>query len=589
MPGMSEAGSSESQQASTNVKETIESILVAFILAFIFRAFVVEAFVIPTGSMAPTLLGAHMTFRCPDCGYVFTVNYSLPNGDSDEADLPASAMVPDDIYCPNCGYHITSGPELDRNGLPVKRELLNSEGSPIADAQGNPIWQLVYPYGAKPQPVHYGDRILVLKYAFLFNEPHRWDVVVFKSPAEPEKYHYTQNFIKRLVGLPGETLMVLDGDIYTKDAGGAWQIQRKPWPVQQALWRVVYDNDYYPRGLPRPDRAKPWTQPWEKDGGTGWNLGHDAADGRTFRFDNAAGQGTVRFNAFADAGSQTTNDYLVYDIPQNQRHPGGGNPLYGDQQRSIVSDLMLTAWYQRQSGNGPLKLRLTKRRDSFVAEIDSDSVTLWHTRPDGSTVADAGPVKLSSLGIQPGAPLWLQFLNVDYKVTLRINGKPVLWTTPREYSPNVPRLLREYNEQIPAFNQPPTIEMIAADQSCLVSHIGLWRDIYYTDRGTLPPMTWGTPDHPVHLHRRGEERPDGGVYDDNEYFVMGDNSLISGDARYWDQPIDLPNENLFMQSGRVPGRFMLGKAFFVYWPAGYQPFARLPALIPDFGDMRLIH
>src|SRR5215204_5485668 len=58
------------------VKETVESILVAFILAFIFRAFVVEAFVIPTGSMAPTLLGAHMRFRCNDCGYRFEANYS---------------------------------------------------------------------------------------------------------------------------------------------------------------------------------------------------------------------------------------------------------------------------------------------------------------------------------------------------------------------------------------------------------------------------------------------------------------------------------------------------------------------------------
>ena len=41
-----------------SIKETIESILIAFILAFIFRGFVVEAFVIPTGSMATTLLGA---------------------------------------------------------------------------------------------------------------------------------------------------------------------------------------------------------------------------------------------------------------------------------------------------------------------------------------------------------------------------------------------------------------------------------------------------------------------------------------------------------------------------------------------------
>src|SRR3954463_14239760 len=64
------------KDSESNVKETIESILVAFILAFIFRAFVVEAFVIPTGSMAPTLLGAHMRFRCNDCGYRFEANYS---------------------------------------------------------------------------------------------------------------------------------------------------------------------------------------------------------------------------------------------------------------------------------------------------------------------------------------------------------------------------------------------------------------------------------------------------------------------------------------------------------------------------------
>src|SRR6478672_10381680 len=69
-----------------SAKETIESILVAFILAFIFRAFVVEAFVIPTGSMAPTLLGAHMRFTCPDCGYQFDVNFST--GSSNDVSIP---------------------------------------------------------------------------------------------------------------------------------------------------------------------------------------------------------------------------------------------------------------------------------------------------------------------------------------------------------------------------------------------------------------------------------------------------------------------------------------------------------------------
>src|SRR5438067_1059753 len=65
--GTSDAGSrapgtDSSRQApkrADNWRETIESIVVAFVLAFLFRTFEAEAFVIPTGSMAPTLYGQH--------------------------------------------------------------------------------------------------------------------------------------------------------------------------------------------------------------------------------------------------------------------------------------------------------------------------------------------------------------------------------------------------------------------------------------------------------------------------------------------------------------------------------------------------
>jgi signal peptidase I len=93
-------------------------------------------------------------------------------------------------------------------------------------------------------------------------------------------------------------------------------------------------------------------------------------------------------------------------------------------------------------------------------------------------------------------------------------------------------------------------------------------------------ILWATPrDFPNQVQQLG---PD-------EYFVMGDNSLVSYDARCWDDPIKLPGEDLVLDAGRVPGRFLLGKAFFVYWPAGYRPLSSWPPVVPNFADMRFIH
>src|SRR6266516_2119041 len=59
-----------------SARETIESIAIAFALAFLFKTFEAEAFVIPTGSMAPTLMGRHKDVDCPKCGYRYQVSAS---------------------------------------------------------------------------------------------------------------------------------------------------------------------------------------------------------------------------------------------------------------------------------------------------------------------------------------------------------------------------------------------------------------------------------------------------------------------------------------------------------------------------------
>ncbi|MDP7266743.1 MAG: S26 family signal peptidase, partial [Pirellulales bacterium] len=58
---------------SKSVRETVESVVIAFALAFLFRTFEAEAFVIPTGSMAPTLQGRHQDVDCPMCGNAYRI------------------------------------------------------------------------------------------------------------------------------------------------------------------------------------------------------------------------------------------------------------------------------------------------------------------------------------------------------------------------------------------------------------------------------------------------------------------------------------------------------------------------------------
>ena len=66
------------------IRETVESVIIAFVLAFLFRTFEAEAFVIPTGSMAPTLMGKHKDLECPMCHYRYQVSASDNQTETDE-------------------------------------------------------------------------------------------------------------------------------------------------------------------------------------------------------------------------------------------------------------------------------------------------------------------------------------------------------------------------------------------------------------------------------------------------------------------------------------------------------------------------
>lgn len=61
-----------------------------------------------------------------------------------------------------------------------------------------------------------GDRVIGFRLSYLFSDPERGDVVIFDYPDNEEKL-----FVKRIIGLPGETIEITDGKVYIwKDETG---------------------------------------------------------------------------------------------------------------------------------------------------------------------------------------------------------------------------------------------------------------------------------------------------------------------------------------------------------------------------------
>ncbi len=241
--GTDRKGSKTSHDAwysSAAMREVIESIVVAFVLAFLFRTFEAEAFVIPTGSMAPTLMGRHKDVQCPKCSYPYQVSAS------DEVDPHTNKphVPPVEVVsgtCPVCGFTMD-----------------------ITADRGNPSFK--------------GDRILVAKFPYEFTDPQRWDVAVFMYPGGAKT-----NYIKRVIGLPGETIRISHGNIHVRARGAeGFAIARKPPAKVLAMMQPVHDNDYQAREL----AAAGWPPRWQasdEESSGGWT----SEDGKAFRTDGS--------------------------------------------------------------------------------------------------------------------------------------------------------------------------------------------------------------------------------------------------------------------------------------------------------------
>jgi signal peptidase I len=67
--------------------------------------------------------------------------------------------------------------------------------------------------GSMENTIMTDDRVVAFRLSYLFSEPERYDIVVFRYPEDESKL-----YVKRIVGLPGETIEVREGKIYIDGA-----------------------------------------------------------------------------------------------------------------------------------------------------------------------------------------------------------------------------------------------------------------------------------------------------------------------------------------------------------------------------------
>ncbi len=505
----------------TEIANTFEWLIIAFVLAFVFRAFIMEAFRIPTGSMADTLKGAHFRLRCPQCGYKYDYGF-IPQqyGFQSEDYIPTHSNLR--LYpsrCPNCGhYQPTGGTMLIANG----------------------------------------NRILVLKCIYQFVEPKRWDVIVFKNPGKPHI-----NYIKRLVGRPGEIIEIIDGDVYING-----QISRKPHKVQEELWMPVYNNDYQPVQPGKPltrlgFNSHFWQQPFRKAAGSKWIINNEDKP-TVFYLDSSADEIHSLFYD-TSVGNDFRATYAYDDVREYRYMP-------------YCSDLMVRFYADSMLSQGRVGAELSKYETNYKAWVDFSDARQGEgpaVVPKGEMIIakikkDGKIVELGRKSIEPpdiNKPFLVKFVNVDHQLTFQFGSENLIY----DLGPD-PNDVGERKTDLQ-----PQVRIFGSGKLAL-SHIAIFRDIHYTAKkfANSPEQGRAIEGNPFTL---GE----------NEFFVLGDNSPNSEDCRWWSNE-GTANRGLSYRAGIVPRDYLVGKALFVYWPQGFKIFAKDPfGVVPNVGQMRFIY
>ena len=334
------------------------------------------------------------------------------------------------------------------------------------------------------------DRVIVDKFSYHFRDPERFEIVVFKYPLESNK-----NFIKRIVGMPGEQMRLAGGDVFVKPKNATdWQVLRRPRPIQDAqLRRLTTGGDWLKLG----------------DARAGWRV-ESGSDGDDIE---ALGSGRVAFpraNSTLQIGGSSAGapgsirDGYLDGYPEGMKSKisvrGKGSGV------NDVSDVRVAAEIEATAGTEWVRLRIHEAARTFSFALPGPAA------PDGAgariEVSGLEPAYADTLTEATAEPalrlaaddaVRIEVQNLNDLLELRIDGDLVA-------SLEVP----------PAPTQPRAYVDIAVEARdgarTRIDDVRIWRDIYYVDLNQKT-TAWAIPD--------------------DSYVMLGDNSQDSSDGRDW--------------------------------------------------------
>lgn len=442
------------------VRRPILAVLIVILVSQWLIGGLVPRYRISSNSMAETLFGPHCKATCPHCGHRFVCDATYAR--------PGRYLV-----CPICGA-----------------------GDVVLDASG------VLP----------GDAIWVDRASLAARPIRRWEVVAARAHDDPERL-----IVKRVVGLPGETIAFKDGDLLVDGR----RVPRTP-ARQYAMAQPVFDlawfdkpgmERYLERSMDISD-CKQWAFDRER---TALSYRGNAADCSPKLMDWITWRHRPTAPGVAEPGPADPSS--LPGIPVGDRgafHQTSGTPVTPLQSVGDLAVETRISWREQPDVEGQFAMRLT-RGDCYIEVLFEPAVqriTVTSNAPN-FLPAEAYLIEGENGG---SASFWGSasrqrtfFLSMfDRRCTLVVDGQEVLQC----------ECELRHNSQVSANQE---IAIGARGGEWEVETFRVMRDVHYA-----VPRASGKP------WRLGED----------EYFLVGDNAAFSIDSRNWSPQAGVPRERI---------------------------------------------